>query len=160
MTDDAGTGDRRQLETDEASLTIRRTFDAPRERVFRAFTDPEELEQWFAPGEVTTQVHILEPEPDGALSLSFVDEEHPTDIEGTFLKVLEHERIVHTWQYPGEEESRVTYEFRDVDDGTEVVLTHEDIGPYQDRSARENADGYAEGWTSALEKLEGVASRE
>ncbi|WP_394342638.1 SRPBCC domain-containing protein [Saliphagus sp. LR7] len=33
------------LETSETSLPIRRTFDAPRERVFRAFTEPEELEE-------------------------------------------------------------------------------------------------------------------
>lgn len=31
------------IETDETSLTIRRTFDAPRKRVYRAFTEPDEL---------------------------------------------------------------------------------------------------------------------
>lgn len=144
------------IETGETSLTIRRTFDAPRERVFRAFANPNELEQWFAPGALDPEIHALELEPDGVLSLSFVGEETRTDIEGTYVEVVENERIVHTWNYPGEEESRVVWEFRDVDGGTEITLTHEDIGPYRDLSASENVDGYAEGWTSALAKLEQV----
>lgn len=148
-----------EIESGESSLRIRRTFDAPRERVYRAFTEPDELEQWYAPGDVTTEIHTLELEPDGALSFSFVDGDERTDIEGEFLEVVENERIVHTWRYPGEEESRVTYEFNDVDDGTEVVLVHEQIGSYRDRSARENVDGYVEGWTSALETLHEVLVR-
>lgn len=148
------TTDETEIEITDTTLTLRRTFDASRERVWRAFTDPDELEEWYAPGDVTTKVHTLEPEPDGVLSFSFVDGDDRTDIEGMFEEVVENERIVHTWRYPGEEESRVIYEFRDVDDGTEVVLVHERIGPYRDRSARENVDGYVEGWTSALEKLD------
>jgi uncharacterized protein YndB with AHSA1/START domain len=66
------------VETDKTSLTIRRTFAAPRERVYRAFMDPDELEEWYAPGDVTTKVHTLEPEPDGVLSFSFVDGDDPS----------------------------------------------------------------------------------
>lgn len=144
------------IETGETSLTIRRTFDAPRERVFRAFTDTDELEGWFAPGDLTPEVNTLELEPGGTLSLSFVDGEDRTDIGGTYVEVVENERIVHTWNYPREEESQVTYEFRDVERGTEVVLTHENIGSYRDLAVGENVNGYAEGWTSALAKLERV----
>ncbi|WP_255171196.1 SRPBCC family protein [Natrononativus amylolyticus] len=149
-----------EIEAGDTSLTIRRTFGASRERVYRAFADPAELEQWFAPGEMTAQVDDLELESDGALSLRIVDGKRSTTIEGTFLEVLEYERIVHTWQNSGQKESRVTYEFRDVDGGTEVVLVHERIGAYRDRSARENVDGYVEGWSSALETLGTVVSRE
>lgn len=141
------------VEATDTSLTIRRTFDAPRERVYRAFTEPDELEEWYAPGDITTKIHTLELEPEGALSFSFVDGDDRTDIEGTLEEVVENERLAHTWRYPGEEESRVTYEFRDVDKGIEVVLVHEQIGPDRDRSARENVDGYVDGWTSAFEKL-------
>ncbi len=54
----------RDIETSESSLTIRRTFGAPRERVFRAFTERDELEEWFAPspGVVTTEVQTFAPE--------------------------------------------------------------------------------------------------
>jgi len=33
------------------ALQMKRTFQAPRERVFRAWTDPEELARWFGPSE-------------------------------------------------------------------------------------------------------------
>lgn len=33
------------IETSETSLTIRQTFDAPREHVFQAFTEPKQLEE-------------------------------------------------------------------------------------------------------------------
>ena len=36
-------------QTSAAALTIRRTFNAPRERVFAAFTDADLLREWFAP---------------------------------------------------------------------------------------------------------------
>lgn len=142
------------IETAETGLTVHRTIDAPRERVYRAYLDPVELTEWFAPGSLTPEVHALDPEPGGPLSVSFVDEENRTDLEGTFVEMIENERIVHTWNYPGEEGSPVTWELRDVDGGTEVTLTHEDIDPYRERSAAENVDGYVEGWTSALEKLD------
>lgn len=153
---DTKTSDETELETNDTSLTVRRTFDASPERVFRAFTDPEELEQWYAPGEVTTRIHTVEPEPDGAFSLSFLDGANRTDIEGRFLEVVENERLVHTWLYPGETESLVTIEFEDVADGTTVVLTHENIGAYQELSDRENVEGYAKGWITALGTLGAV----
>lgn len=160
MTGTTNAEDRGQIETTETSLTIRRTFDALHERVYRAFMDPKQLEQWFAPRDMTSQVHTLEPMPDGALAVSFLDGKNRIDVEGTFLEVVENKRIVHTWQYPGEEESRVTYEFRDVDDGTEVVLTHENVSAYRDLTDHENVDGYVEGWSNALENLGEVVIHE
>lgn len=121
------------LETSETSLTIRRTFDAPRERVFRAFTEPEELDEWFAPspGDVTTEVQTFTPEPDGERSIRFHTGDEWFGSDGAFEEVVENERIVYTDQWinfpEAEVNSRVTVEFTDVVDGTEVVLTHEQL---------------------------------
>lgn len=41
-----------------------RVFDAPRELVWRAWTDPELLQRWYGPG-VETIIHKFELEPDG-----------------------------------------------------------------------------------------------
>lgn len=129
----------------ETSTTIRRTFAASRERVFRAFTDPEDVEQWFGPGAMRGRVHALEPEPGGAYSVSMIGDEVRYDIDGEFVEVVENERLVHMWD-PG----CVTIELRDVDDGCEVVLTHDGLPD------KEVADGHASGWASALDNLGAV----
>ena len=35
--------------SDNTELVIIRVFDAPRELVYRAFTDPDQISQWFGP---------------------------------------------------------------------------------------------------------------
>ncbi len=47
------------------TLVMERIFDAPRELVFKAYTDPKHLEQWFGPRGWTTTVYALDLRPDG-----------------------------------------------------------------------------------------------
>ncbi len=47
----------------DRELVISRIIDAPRERVFKAWTDPELLKQWFAPLPYTTPVAELDVRP-------------------------------------------------------------------------------------------------
>lgn len=128
-------------------LTIRRTFDAPRERVYRAFTDPDELAQWFVPEGMTAEVHALEPEPGGAFAVSWTDGENRMDNEGTYVEVVENERLV-TVEETGGGDLRLTYEFQDAEAGTEVVLTQEFPGSVP--------DGVGQGWAGILDNLEDV----
>ena len=45
----------KQMKTaDKTSLEIKRFINAPRERVYRAWTDPAELQRWFGPEDVRT----------------------------------------------------------------------------------------------------------
>lgn len=50
------TSDEPEVETTDMDMTIRRTFDAPRERVFEAWTDPEDVMQWWGPEGFTCPV--------------------------------------------------------------------------------------------------------
>lgn len=133
--------------SDENRLTLRRTFDAPRERVYRAFTNPDELEQWFVPDGMTAEVDTLEPEPGGAFVMTWTADGNRMDQEGTFEEVVENERLV-TVEETDEGVSRLTYEFHDADGGTEVVVTQDFPGPVP--------DGATEGWNSILDNLEEV----
>lgn len=142
MTDN--TIDEAEIETTDTTLTLRRTFDASRERVWRAFTDPEELEQWFVPEGMTAEVRGHELEPGGAMSITWTDGENRIDNEGTYVEVVENERLVSAEETEAGE-LRLTYEFRDAEDGTEVVITQEFPGRVP--------DGAAEGWTGMLENL-------
>lgn len=141
MTDD--TTNETDVETTETSLTIRRTFDAPLARVWRAFTEPEEVEQWLGPGSMTGEVHALELEAGGAYSVSLSSEGNRYDVQGEINEVVENERLLHTWE-PG----RVSIELRDVEEGCEVVFTHEGL------SNADIVEDHAAGWESALDNLE------
>lgn len=142
MTDNAI--DETRTNVTDTTLTLRRTFDAPRERVWRAFTDPDELEQWFVPAGMTAEVRSHELKPGGSMSVTWTDGEHRIDNEGYYVEVVENERLV-----TGEEieagELRLTYEFREVEDGTEVVLIQE----YPEQVP----DGGPEGWAGLFENL-------
>ena len=47
-------------------LTVSRVIDAPREEVFRAWTDPEEIKRWFGPGEFKTPEAEVDLRPGGS----------------------------------------------------------------------------------------------
>lgn len=134
-----------EIETADTTLTLRRTFDVPRERVWRAFTDPDELEQWFVPEGMTADVRTNELEAGGEMTITWTDGETTIDNAGHYVEVVENERLV-SGEETDDGELQVTYEFRDVDDGTEVVISQEFPGPVP--------DGAAEGWGSMLDGLQ------
>lgn len=141
MRDDA-TPYETSAESRDDQLVLRRTFDAPRERVWRAFTDPDELAQWYGADLMTVEIRTFEAEPGGEFSIGMRDDEGDYDIEGEVLEAIENERLVHTW-YVG----RVTIELAAVEAGTEVVLTHEGL------PGREVTEQHAVGWKAAIEAL-------
>ena len=111
-------------------LRITRTFNAPPERVYAAFTQPGDLEKWFGPEGVNCIVHDIDPRPGGAYSFTMRNEngeEHP--LSGVFQEVIENQKLVYTWTWGfgvlEGVETRVTLEFRELDGGTELTLTHE-----------------------------------
>lgn len=122
------------IETSETSLTIRRTFDAPRAQVYQAFITPATIETWQSIGQLAVEVHELIPEPGGTLSMSHIPGDEPFIFEGEFLEVIENERLVHTLRvidgpFTDDTESRISVEFRDVNGGTKVVFSEEQVEP-------------------------------
>jgi uncharacterized protein YndB with AHSA1/START domain len=109
----------------EREIRTERVFDAPRDRVFRAFTDPGLLAQWWGRGN-TLVIERFEPERGG--HWRFV--EHGPDgvhgFEGRFREVTPPERIVQTFEWDGMPAHVVleTVVFEDLGDGrTRVVNT-------------------------------------
>ncbi len=81
----------------ERELRLTRLIDAPRETVFRCWTDPELLKQWFAPKPFTTAEATLELKPGGA---NVVVMQSPDGLKfpnaGVYLEVVPNERLVFT----------------------------------------------------------------
>jgi uncharacterized protein YndB with AHSA1/START domain len=135
----------------QRTLEIRRTFAAPRERVFNAWTRAEELRRWFSPGPMTTPVaevdlrvggryRIVMRAPDGA--------EHT--VTGVYRTIDAPRRLVFTWQWadkPDPVETIVTIDFKEQGKSTEVLLRHEGHPTETERASHEH------GWHGCLEKL-------
>ena len=79
-------------------ITITRVFDAPRELVWQAWTDPEHLARWWGPPGRSTPAESITVElrPGGTFRLSSIDDERGDDMVtlGTFREVVEPERLV------------------------------------------------------------------
>lgn len=138
----------------EVSLEIRRVIKAPRDRVYAAWTDPEQLRQWFGPENVRTREIVAQTWVGGKFRWDLINPEgEEMTVEGEYRELQPGRKIVFTWQWQDDENwenhnSIVTIELADAADGTEVRLLHERL-PSEDSRDRHN-----EGWTSLLNKLE------
>jgi len=145
-------------------LVLTRIIDAPRERVFAAWTQPDLLKQWFAPRPWTTMVAELDVRPGGT---SFVIMRDPDGNEypnhGVYLEVVPNEKLVFTDAY--------TEAWQPSDKPfMTVVLTFEDEGgktrytararhwTVEDRKAHEQM-GFHEGWGMVAGQMEDLLKR-
>lgn len=84
----------------DRDLVLTRLIDAAPEKVFRAWTDPALLKQWFAPLPHTTPAAELDVRPGGASLVVMRDPDgNEMPNRGVFLEVVENERLVLTDAY-------------------------------------------------------------
>lgn len=142
--------------TDTRDFTITRVFDAPRELVFRAWTDPAHAAQWFGPeGCITPRDTIsMDVRPGGQWRATMVrgdnGERYPTG--GVYREVDEPARLVFTWTDPTApvdrpEESLVTIDLVERDGKTEMTFRQTGFRTDDER------DGVRWGWSSGFDKL-------
>lgn len=137
----------------EISLTLHRTLDAPVEVVYAAWTDPETMRQWFAPGDLAVARAVAEVEVGGAFLIEMRGQNGESHVtRGVYREVVPNRRLVHTWQWEGSEvESVVTVELESASPGTtRLTLTH---SRFVQGEAR---DQHEKGWTGCLAKLEAL----
>lgn len=131
-------------------LTLERVIDAPVQRVYAAWTDPELLKQWLAPGDAVASRAVA----DTVVGGTFLIEMRGTDgqrwlARGVYREVAPLRRLVHTWRWEGSDiETLVTAEFEpESADTTRLTVTHA-------RFAQDEArDQHGSSWESCLEKL-------
>jgi uncharacterized protein YndB with AHSA1/START domain len=136
-------------------VVITRTFDAPRERVFAAWTDPAQAARWMGPHGFTTISCEMDVRPGGQWRRSM---RSPAGTEfcksGVYREVVAPERLVIT--YADEDaagntgpETVVTVTFAEVGGKTELTLHHAFLATVALRQS------HHQGWTGSLERLAG-----
>jgi uncharacterized protein YndB with AHSA1/START domain len=82
-------------------IVITRSFDAPRDLVFKAFTDPEAVAQWWGLRDTETVVDELEARPGGRWRFVEKSGDGEHAFHGVFHDAVTPERIVYTFEYEG-----------------------------------------------------------
>jgi len=141
-------------ETATGTVRLTRVFNAPRERVFNAFLDPDALAKWMPPNGYTAHVYKFEPKVGGAYRMSFssLDKRDTHFFGGKFLEIKPYERLHYTDKFESEDpamkgEIKVTVTFKDVPSGTEVRIVQEGV------PKKIPLEGAVLGWTQSLENL-------
>jgi uncharacterized protein YndB with AHSA1/START domain len=136
------------------TLHMERTFAAPREEVYRAWTEPSALAAWWWPWSPSVEI---DPRPGGRYRFA-ADHPHAGRLVvfGEFVDVVPLERLVYTfaWEDEGDDLTVVTVEFHARGDETEVVLTQTGF------TTAENRDNHGLGWHDCLDRLAELTSRQ
>jgi glutathione S-transferase len=137
------------------TLEVRRTFNAPRQRVFDAWTKAEEVKQWAGPGAMSVthaeadlrvggkyRIHLRN--PNGSEHRAF----------GVYRVFEPPKKVVYTWTWetmPDVVDTLVTVEFHERGTATEVVLRHDGLTSDQRKP-------HEDGWLGCFAKFEHVVA--
>src|SRR5881628_3792854 len=148
-----------------SELVIRRTFDAPRERVWKAWTDPESFKRWFGPRGFTIPSCEIDLRVGGKY-LYCMRSPEGTDFwaTGVYRQIVPLKKLVTTDSFADEDgnvvpptkygfpegmpmELTVTVTFEDIKSGTKMTLRHAGLPP------GEHSEGASQGWSQSFDKL-------
>jgi len=131
------------------SLTVRRAVAAPPPELFDAWLDPDKLARWMRPGDTDRSNITTDPRVGGEFEILMESPRGEIPHTGAYQMIDRPKCLALTWNSP-EAESRnslVAIDFKPVDRGTEVVLTHENL------PSQEEADNHRKGWTRVLDYM-------
>ena len=144
-------------------LAITRIFDAPRERVFQAWTDPKQVAQWWGPKGFTNPVCDMDVRPGGALRIVMRGPDG-TDYPmiGVFREIVPPERLVFTniaVDAKGTHllEGLTVVTFAEAGGKTKLTLHTSALGLVAAAAAK--LEGMEAGWTQSIDKLEAFVGR-
>jgi uncharacterized protein YndB with AHSA1/START domain len=151
--------------TPKYELSLTRVIDAPREKIFKAWTSPELVKQWFAPLPWTTPHVEMDVRPGGANLFVMSDPDgNQFPNRGVYLEVVENEKLVFTdaftsaWVPSAKPFMVGTITLEDLGGGktryTATVLHWSE----EDRQAHEKM-GFHHGWGQCTDQLAALVAR-
>jgi uncharacterized protein YndB with AHSA1/START domain len=142
-------------------LVLIRTFDAPREMVFKAWIDRDQLKQWWAPKNFTNPRCEIDPRPNGAIDI-IMRSPDGTDYPcgGTYHEIDPPKRLVFTTTAHFDDETKIelevlnTVDFAEIDGKTRLTLTAQVVKASPAMAGA--MAGMDEGWSGSLDKLKAL----
>ena len=144
----------------ERVLVITRVFDAPRELIWKLWTDPAHAKHWMGPRGFTAIHFEQDPRPGGAWRGCLRQDDGSRELwqGGTFREIVEPERLVYTFAWDREDGSRgheslVTITFAEQGGKTKMRFHQAEFESVGQR------DGHQGGWNSSFDRLAEYAAR-
>lgn len=143
----------------ESTLVVTRIFDAPREAVFAAWVDPEQMSRWMGPPFIAATVERMDVRPGGAYRIAMrdINTGETYAVGGVYREIVWPERLVFTWAWEEDaiehkrgEVTEVSVTLRGVGDKTELTLVHTGFPRVAMR------DNHGRGWNAGFDKLDRV----
>jgi uncharacterized protein YndB with AHSA1/START domain len=136
------------------TLRMERTFAAPAQRVFDAWTSPEVLRRWWhAEHDWETTLAEVDLRVGGAVRIVMRDPEKDAEYGGggQYLEIDPPRRLVFTWYWDGNATRQVIeVDFEEADGVTTVRFTHRDL--WDEGAVRDHEDG----WSNCFDNLDRV----
>jgi uncharacterized protein YndB with AHSA1/START domain len=135
-------------------LTITRVFDAPRELVFKAWTDSAHGNEWSAPRRFKVTAFEADLRPGGTWRLGMrASDGEELWVGGVYREIVPPERIVstHAWQNAdgtSGHETLMTVDLAARGDRTEMTFRQTGFESVEER------DGHRDGWSECFDRLE------
>ena len=149
---------RNTTKTGLPQVLITRIFDAPRELVFKAWTEPKHMAQWWGPNYFTNPVCEMDVRPGGAILIHMQDPDGVVyPMKGVFHEIVEPERLVFTSSaFEGEEGSSLLEAINTItfeNQAGKTKLTVHAVVTKAEPGVEGALAGMEEGWTQSLDKL-------
>ena len=140
-------------------LTLVRTYNAPRELVYKAWTDPKHLAQWWGPNGFTNPVCEANAVPGGAIRIHMYHPAYPdTWVKGIFHELVPPEKIVfsnnaHIGENNPPSIESITTVTLEEQNGVTKLTVYVNVSNFAPEMAPALA-GQEEGWSQSLKRLE------
>jgi len=151
------------IQTAEQELTFTRVFDAPRSLVFKAWTEPERMKQWWGPHRFTNPVCELDVRPGGSIRVHMRGPDGTVyPMGGVFREIVEPERLVFTTtalhDASGEPQLETLNTVTFIERNGKTTLTLHTRVIKATPAAAFALAGMEEGWSQSLERLTNLLS--
>ncbi len=148
----------------QRELVLTRVFDAPRELVFKAWTDANHLAQWWGPKGFTNPVCELDLRPGGAIRIEMRGPDGAMYLtKGVFHQIVEPERIVMTTSSFEDEQSNPQLEVLNTvtfdEDNGKTKLTLRAVVVKSTPAVDGSLAGMEQGWSESLERLAALVEK-
>jgi uncharacterized protein YndB with AHSA1/START domain len=147
-------------DTAEQDLVITRRFDAPRQRVFEAWTDPRHAKSWWGPRDYPLTYLEMDVRPGGVWRGCLTATKDGEELwqHGVIREIHAPDRLVFTFAWDKEEgepghETVVTVILEEDGDGTLMTFRQ---SPFD---SVENREGHRGGWSSSFDRLDEVLAK-